>query len=115
MKKEKNIFYDSKFKFSNFKLTEDNDESKNTGNHYGFYTAASQIEDCLYGILKNSNPCDANHTIVLTTGHSRGAAVANIIAGKLSTESKFFVNSRTTRTSFSFTSPVFMEIQSLPI
>ena len=82
--------------FSDFKLSKDNESSNSNGNHYGFYTAAEQVENALYGRLKNSNQCDAEHTIVLTTGHSRGAAVANIVAGKLSTDSKYsqYVNKK---------------------
>ena len=56
---------------SNFRLGE-NDE------HYGFYTAANEIMKTINNYISGSS------NIFLVTGHSRGAAVANIVAAKLS-------------------------------
>lgn len=68
--------------FSDFKLSENNDSNKNNGNHYGFHTAANEvISEILYKI--STDEVDEEHTVVLVTGHSRGAAVANIVAGHL--------------------------------
>ncbi|MCR5448495.1 MAG: leucine-rich repeat protein, partial [Solobacterium sp.] len=57
-----------------------------TVDHEGFYTARQDIINDLYDKLSaNSSEFDKDHTIVWLTGHSRGAAVANIIAGELTT------------------------------
>jgi len=55
--------------------------------HAGFHAAADKI----LSELKNhiSSACDASHTLLWTVGHSRGAAVANIIAGTVSTASEW--------------------------
>ena len=53
-----------------------------TGNHEGFYLPAYEVQAELDPILANDG-YDPNETIVLLTGHSRGAAVSNIIAGHL--------------------------------
>lgn len=50
-------------------------------NHEGFYTAHNEIMRDLYDELAKVN--DPSHTIVWTMGHSRGAAVSNIVAGEL--------------------------------
>ena len=65
--------------FSNFNLGEGSD-------HAGFYTAADEVLGELKKVL-DKDEHDYDHIVVLTTGHSRGAAVANIVAGKL-TEGK---------------------------
>ena len=54
------------------------------GYHVGFYTAAEEIEYKLEEIINSESDEEkaADHVFVLT-GHSRGAAVANIIAGRL--------------------------------
>ncbi|MGN0594135.1 MAG: leucine-rich repeat protein, partial [Hominimerdicola sp.] len=69
--------------FSNFNM--------GTGsNHTGFYTAANEVMTSITNELAAaSSNYDKDHTIVLTTGHSRGAAVANIVAGKLSCTSTY--------------------------
>lgn len=69
--------------FSNFRLSEDNDASKTTGNHYGFYTAANEVRNEI-SYRANNDGIPAERTVLLLTGHSRGAAVANIVAGQLS-------------------------------
>ena len=62
--------------FSNFNL--------GTGaNHKGFYKAANEVLDNLYDMFNNDG-YDANRRIIWLSGHSRGAAVANIIGGVLS-------------------------------
>jgi len=53
-----------------------------SGDHKGFYVAAGRLQDELYPILATDG-YPAEKTIVWLTGHSRGAAVANIIAGEL--------------------------------
>ncbi len=67
--------------FSNFNLGTGND-------HEGFYKAANEVLDNLYAIF-NSDGYDANHRIIWLSGHSRGAAVANIIGGKLSESGRY--------------------------
>ena len=57
-----------------------------TGNHEGFYKAASEVYDKLNAEMQNDT-FDADHTMVWITGHSRGAAVANVVAGRLTDES----------------------------
>ena len=52
--------------------------------HTGFYKAANAVELSLMKVFK-ADKIDNNKTIVLFTGHSRGAAVANILAGRFST------------------------------
>lgn len=69
--------------FSDFKLSENNDINKKNGNHYGFYTAANEVRNEISYKVSNDE-FDEDHTIVLVTGHSRGAAVSNIVAGQLS-------------------------------
>ena len=54
--------------------------------HAGFYAAAGTVLDNLYSLLSNSSD-NADHTVIWTMGHSRGAAVANIVAGEISTSS----------------------------
>jgi len=53
-----------------------------TGNHEGFYKAADEVQAELDSYLEKDG-INPDKTIVLLTGHSRGAAVANIIAGRL--------------------------------
>ncbi|MBQ9196132.1 MAG: leucine-rich repeat protein, partial [Clostridia bacterium] len=52
------------------------------GYHEGFHKAAKEIYSDLINHINYDNYA-ADHTIVWLCGHSRGAAVANIIAGKL--------------------------------
>ncbi|MBQ4436392.1 MAG: leucine-rich repeat protein [Lachnospiraceae bacterium] len=54
--------------------------------HYGFYQAASKVLSELKTQVNNPSRT-ADETILWTMGHSRGAAVANIIAGTVSKES----------------------------
>ena len=63
--------------FSNFNL--------GTGKeHQGFFHAESEVEASLIEQFDKNNVNNDN-VIILTAGHSRGAAVANILAGRLST------------------------------
>ncbi|MBR3159908.1 MAG: leucine-rich repeat protein, partial [Atopobiaceae bacterium] len=55
-----------------------------TGNHAGFYAAESEVIDVLREDFFALDGSDAAHRKVLTTGHSRGAAVSNILAAHLS-------------------------------
>ncbi len=61
---------------SNFHLTED---AMNAGYHYGFYHAACSVYDNLTAELEEID----GPVKVWITGYSRGAAVANILAGML--------------------------------
>lgn len=51
-------------------------------NHTGFHLAAQEVEKALFDKLK-ADGAKPSKTIILLTGHSRGAAVANVIAGHL--------------------------------
>lgn len=53
-------------------------------NHEGFYKAAKRVKNALVSAFKNTG-AETKNTVILFTGHSRGAAVANIIAGELCT------------------------------
>lgn len=53
-------------------------------NHAGFYAAAKRVRTTLISEMKNRN-ADSSNTVLYFTGHSRGAAVANILAGEFST------------------------------
>lgn len=63
--------------FSNFNIGKDNG-----GDHEGFYKASQNVISALAAKC-NSDGFDPDHRIYWLTGHSRGAAVANIVAGKL--------------------------------
>ena len=54
-----------------------------TGDHAGFFAAAREIEPVIAGYLEDY---DASENILWITGHSRGAAVANVLAGMFTTE-----------------------------
>ena len=67
--------------YSNFNL--------GTGdNHKGFYLAANEILETLYGEFNNDG-YKAENRIIWVSGHSRGAAVANIVGGELSVSGKY--------------------------
>lgn len=53
-------------------------------NHEGFYRAAEKVKYALANSFANIG-VKSKETIVVFTGHSRGAAVANILAGELCT------------------------------
>lgn len=59
--------------------------------HAGFYLAANEVYNKLIIKLKNDNALNSN-TVVLFTGHSRGAAVANILAARLTNDKKIPAN-----------------------
>ena len=59
--------------FSNFNLG-------TNGNHTGFYLAANEVMSQLESKVVNDG-YNSNNRILLMTGHSRGAAVSNIITG----------------------------------
>lgn len=66
-----------------------NDETKqNTIIHEGFYKTMTQIRIALENYLKNQKIA-AEEACFLITGHSRGAAVANLLGSYLAFESKF--------------------------
>ncbi len=71
--------------FSDFNLG-DESNPMGQGNHEGFYKAASELIENLENRL-DSDGYDSAHTVVWTMGHSRGAAVANIVAGKMTDSS----------------------------
>ena len=64
--------------FSNFHLG-----NRKDGYHEGFRIAAEEVLETIQRNVTTKN------NIFLITGHSRGAAVANIVAGELSTNSKY--------------------------
>ena len=64
--------------FSNFRLG-----NRSDGYHEGFKKAADEI------LTTISNTVTTSNNIFLVTGHSRGAAVANIVAGELTTNSVY--------------------------
>ncbi|WP_034449497.1 leucine-rich repeat protein [Butyrivibrio sp. AE2032] len=61
--------------YSDFNLGEGDD-------HEGFYLAADEVYDDLIEQI-NTDGASLSKTVVLLTGHSRGAAVTNIIAARL--------------------------------
>ena len=67
--------------YSNFRLGKNNG-----GNHEGFYKAAAEVSNVLTTEWFSKDGVNSDHRKILITGHSRGAAVANIVAGKLSDE-----------------------------
>lgn len=67
--------------FSNFNLG-------TSGNHTGFYRAANDILTSLKDLM-NKDGYSPDRRIVWTMGHSRGAAVANIIAGEFTCSSEY--------------------------
>lgn len=63
--------------YSNFDLG-----LREDGYHEGFYLAAEPVYDALASLF-DTDGSSPEKRIVLVTGHSRGAAVANIVAGRL--------------------------------
>ena len=63
--------------YSNFNLGYDNG-----GVHLGFSLAAEELMNELRTILRSDN-ADSSHRIIWLTGHSRGAAVSNMVAARL--------------------------------
>jgi hypothetical protein len=55
--------------------------------HFGFNTAADHVYDALIANLKKMTV--SKDTRVLITGHSRGAAVANIVAARLTKDNNY--------------------------
>ena len=71
--------------YSNFRLGKNNG-----GNHEGFYKAAGEVLNVLEKEwFDNDEADDRDCRKIIITGHSRGAAVANIVAGKLSDSTKY--------------------------
>ena len=60
--------------------------------HEGFYKAANEVLSTLINDFFSRDGSDASHRKILITGHSRGAAVANIVAGKLTEGGGTYVN-----------------------
>ena len=71
--------------YSNFNLGK-------SGDHEGFYLAEKEILQQLVSYTdSDSEKYDRAHRIIWVTGHSRGAAIANILAGELTdNHSKWF-------------------------
>ncbi|MBR1509001.1 MAG: leucine-rich repeat protein, partial [Eubacterium sp.] len=73
--------------FSDFHLTDSHlsarDKNWNSDYHYGFWKASTEIIDYLRSIVSGKD------NIFLVTGHSRGAAVSNIVGGELSKSQEF--------------------------
>ena len=65
---------------SNFNM---GDPETNGGNHLGFHLAARRVKDVLTNLFSNDGAIPSDRYI-LFTGHSRGAAVANILAAQYS-------------------------------
>ena len=64
----------------------DSDFNIGTGDdHCGFYTAREEIMDKLCQKMASDGLSSPSQRILWTTGHSRGAAVSNIIAGEFTT------------------------------
>ena len=71
--------------YSNFRLGKNNG-----GNHEGFYKAAREVLRVLEKEWFDYDEAeDRDYRKVMITGHSRGAAVANIVAGELSDSRKY--------------------------
>lgn len=64
---------------SNFNLSSASGEN---ADHEGFRTAADQVEAALGAYVRGIG-ADPQHTRILLTGHSRGGAVANLLAARL--------------------------------
>ena len=74
--------------YSNFHLGQEDEylSGENKNMHLGFQRAAEEVYSSLISTIDKNNTnnnYDYKHTIILTTGHSRGAAVSNILAGWL--------------------------------
>ena len=71
--------------FSNFNMV---DSDAHGGRHPGFDTAANKVIENLDSVFANDGIA-ASDTTILFTGHSRGAAVANILAAHYNTNNEF--------------------------
>ncbi|MBQ3527971.1 MAG: leucine-rich repeat protein, partial [Clostridia bacterium] len=72
--------------------------------HEGFRNASLEVYNKLQEKFKTDNAEDNAHRRVWVTGHSRGAACANILAGWLSAESEAYT-SESTVTAYTFACP----------
>lgn len=84
--------------YSNFHLSDDRFYSSTTwyipitdDDHVGFYLAANEVYEDLLNELSSDGVSESD-TIILLTGHSRGAAVANIIEAELSKDTSIPVS-----------------------
>lgn len=59
------------------------------GAHYGFSAAESEIRAALAQYLESAGLTDAQSNKIWITGHSRGGAVANLLAANLSASGKY--------------------------
>ena len=59
--------------------------------HEGFYIAANKVMQQLSSVMSGDGYSYSTR-IILTTGHSRGAAVSNVIAGKLTEGASGFIS-----------------------
>jgi len=74
--------------YSNFNMAyqgKDYDESV----HAGFRMSATDLEKELDKYIKSIPDINRNNTKIFITGHSRGAAVANLVAGELSRDQQY--------------------------
>lgn len=71
--------------FSNFNM---DDSDAHGGRHPGFSIAANKVMETLDSVLAN-DAADKDNTVLLFTGHSRGAAVANILAAHYTKNQEF--------------------------
>ncbi len=74
--------WSSNFDMGNRSKFSSYDDWRTKNNHKGFDVAANRIMDYLETYLSKYD-LDAENTVFWVTGHSRGAAIANIIAAKL--------------------------------
>ncbi len=59
------------------------DQRNDYDNHLGFDVAAYRVKRVVLNYMNDYNLNDPNHTTLWLTGHSRGAAIANIVAAEM--------------------------------
>lgn len=69
----------------NMELTGTNYNTNYTDTHYSFEKASNDVEASLYNYIETikKKGVDTNQCVIWVTGHSRGGAVANLLAAKL--------------------------------
>lgn len=72
----------SNFDVGDIRTNAENDDWKNTNNHKGFDVTANRIMDLIQQYIED-NKIDEDVLVYWVTGHSRGAAIANIIGANL--------------------------------
>lgn len=68
--------------YGNFDIAKDSNSASNDAVHYNFKQAESTVMKALQQYYKE-NEMTAEHTKIWITGHSRGAAVANLLAAEV--------------------------------